>query len=256
VSDIHHRRTDPCAHCGACCRSFVVPLSGDDVWSISTRLRLPPARFVVLSRQREPAWDGFRLRRYAETYSLVLGKQGVFEATAWCIFLTSLQDGTTQCRIYDERPAVCAAYPMAVHGGSVVYRPDALCPPNAWPPGEPSRATWLAAQRRITMQSDIYSEVVQHWNKLIEEAPSGVCFVPAAYLTYIIDVYNNLAELKRSIGVAQVTEIATRWPVRVAMDRACPVVDTHMRDEYVALVRNRIKAYYPRFDRSWITLAD
>ena len=35
-----------CASCGICCRSHIIPLSGYDVWRISTRQHLSPEQFA------------------------------------------------------------------------------------------------------------------------------------------------------------------------------------------------------------------
>src|ERR1043165_3124657 len=83
----------PCATCGACCRSYVVPLCGYDVWLISTHQRLGPEQFVVTYPQEVGALDGFLLDDESPPYGLALDKQGKFTPHKSCVFLVHLADG-------------------------------------------------------------------------------------------------------------------------------------------------------------------
>src|SRR5205085_2911518 len=123
----------PCATCGACCKSYLVPVCGYDIWQISTRENLSPEQFVVLIPQNPPALDGFRLTHDGPAFGLVLDKKGRFDFKGACIFLVQMAGGHERCGIYDHRPVVCQGYPMAIWGNAVFQRTETLCPPNSWP---------------------------------------------------------------------------------------------------------------------------
>ncbi len=122
---------DPCASCGACCRSYLVPVCGYDVWLISTQQRLGPEQFLVPCPQEPPRDDGFLLSQEEPPYGLALDKRGQFHPKQPCVFLIELQGGGTRCGIYAHRPVVCQTYPMTAIDDIVVQYPDTLCPPNS-----------------------------------------------------------------------------------------------------------------------------
>src|SRR5690242_11082305 len=107
----HH---NPCAACGLCCRSYIVPVCGYDVWRISTAQRLSPEQFLVSYPPADPGLDSFLLAAKEPPQALALDKQGRFARKQPCVFLLRLADGTDRCGIYDHRPVTCQAYPMAI----------------------------------------------------------------------------------------------------------------------------------------------
>jgi Fe-S-cluster containining protein len=138
-------RPHPCATCGACCRSYLVPVCGYDVWLISRRLHLDPARFVVAWQEEEPSVDGFRTEPDGPLYSLVLDKRRWSRGGSACVFLLRLPGGHDRCGIYEHRPVSCRAYPMVLLRGAVALGDDPLCPPGAWPTGSAGAACSLLA---------------------------------------------------------------------------------------------------------------
>src|SRR5438270_9699051 len=142
---------NPCATCGACCRNYIVPVCGRDIWFISTRQRLSPEQFLVAFPQEDSAIDGFYLQAGSKPYGLALDKQGKFGRTQPCVFLMHLGEGNDRCGIYNDRPTVCRAYPMALWSDVVYQRKDSLCPPDSWPVKEVLRPSWRAALQRFHM---------------------------------------------------------------------------------------------------------
>src|SRR6476659_1979688 len=80
----------PCATCAACCRSYLVPVCGQDVWRLSRSQRLAPEQFLVAWLQTEPGPDGFLLEPGGRPYGLGLGKRTRFAADQPCVFLMRL----------------------------------------------------------------------------------------------------------------------------------------------------------------------
>ena len=187
---------DPCAACGACCRSFVVPVAGQDVWTLLTRLHLAAEAFLVVCRQMTPSPGGFRLQRGGALHALALAKQGHFAAGQPCVFLATSPDGSSRCRVYADRPAVCRRYPMTLSDSGVGQRADSLCPPDAWPDDEPQRPAWRAALDQLRLQQDIYAEVATRWNAMVDEAPPAVRLLPPAYLNYVLSIYDRLGRVQ------------------------------------------------------------
>jgi Fe-S-cluster containining protein len=146
---------NPCHTCGACCRSYAVPVCGYDLWRISTYQRLRPQEYVVAARQKDVTPEGFRLEREGPTYFLVLDKQGKLVPNNPCIFLVRLGGNHDRCGIYTHRPVVCQVYPMTVRNQVILQREDALCPPNAWPEAMLQHPAWRAALQRQRMHFDI-----------------------------------------------------------------------------------------------------
>ena len=135
---------NPCATCGRCCRSYVVPVCGHDIWQICRAQRLSPASFLLAAPQPEPDPEGFRLERDGPTFYVVLDKQGRFTIKQRCVFLVTLGGGHERCGIYDHRPIVCRTYPMNLMASVVSPRPDLLCPPDSWPDEVIRRPAWRA----------------------------------------------------------------------------------------------------------------
>src|SRR5438477_10469891 len=167
---------NPCATCGACCRSYVVPVCGYDVWLISTHQRLSPEQFVVTYTENEGSLDGFRLEPEGNLFGMALDKQGKFTQHQSCIFLMHLGDGNDRCGIYEHRPITCREYPMALWSSTVFLRKDALCPPGSWPLREVVRPSWKLALQRFHMYFDVYREVLARWNARVVLAPAFTHF--------------------------------------------------------------------------------
>lgn len=202
---------NPCATCGACCTSYVVPVFGYDVWLLCTRQRLSPEQFCLIYPEKEPRVEAFQLESGGQRYSLALDKKGRFALKKPCIFLMELPgtpsddedgdgDGKTRgkappgnprCGVYEDRPVVCRTYPMSLWSGVVSQRTGTLCPPDSWPLAAVSHPRWLAPLRRLCMSLDLYGEVVTRWNARVDAHP-GVQFSLPEYFSYLLNVYSRL----------------------------------------------------------------
>jgi Fe-S-cluster containining protein len=239
----------PCATCGACCRDYVVPVFGHDVWRISTGQRLSPEHFVVAYPQKAAALDGFLLEAGGVSFSLALDKRGPFKAGRSCVFLVELVGGHARCGIYAQRPVVCRAYPMTIWSGVVAQRPESLCPPDSWPLAAVLRPAWRSALQRLRLQWDIYGEVVARWNARVAAASTHRSFALPEFLSYLINVYDRLAALERELGEATMTEVEATWPnvPRAPLDPRLLAADAAALPwlGYFSRARQVIDTYYP-----------
>jgi Fe-S-cluster containining protein len=185
----HH----PCDTCGVCCRSYLVPLCGHDVWEISRHLHLDPARFAIAWQEEEPGVDGFRLERDGPLFSLVLDKRSWARERSPCIFLMRLPGGHDRCGIYDHRPVSCRAYPMLLVDRRVQMRDDPLCPPGAWPADEPSKPAWRQSVEEAHHRFHVYQVVVSVWNQRLRAVERGHTL--DAYYAYVLAAYDRVADL-------------------------------------------------------------
>ncbi len=203
--------SNPCATCGLCCRSYIVPVCGYDVWLISTREHLSPEQYLILCPQEPPGLDGFRLSADSPPYGLALDKKGRFEAKRPCVFLVQMAGGHDRCGIYDHRPVVCQGYPMAIWSGVVFKRSESMCPPNSWPEDAAQRPGWRAALQRFYMYMDIYIQIVARWNSHILARPGYIVPAPA-YFDYLLNIYDRLDSLTQQFGPAQMAQVEAEWP--------------------------------------------
>ena len=245
MSDPAH---NPCGPCGACCRSYIVPVCGYDIWLISTGQHLSPETFLVACPQEEPGRDGLYLEAGGQAYGLALDKRGRFAPRQPCVFLLGLADGETRCGVYADRPIVCRAYPMRIWGGVVFQRKESICPPAAWPGDAVRRPAWRTALQRFYMQMDVYAAVVARWNARVAAYP-GARFTLYEYFSYILNVYDRLAGLTADLGAEAVAEIEAAWPTvprphgdltRLRGPRAAPPWIT-----YLLHARGIIDSFYP-----------
>jgi Fe-S-cluster containining protein len=212
---------NPCATCGRCCRSYVVPVCGHDIWQICRAQRLSPASFLVAAPQPKPDPEGFRLERDGPTFYVVLDKRGRFTIKQRCVFLVTLAGGHERCGIYEHRPMVCRTYPMNLMASVVSPRPDLLCPPDSWPDEVIRRPTWRANLIRQRMRFDVYSVVVARWNARVAAAPPDYVFPLPEYASYLLNVYDRLAALDEQLGAARLAEVEATWR-RLALPADAP----------------------------------
>jgi Fe-S-cluster containining protein len=202
--------TDPCGPCGLCCRSYLVPVFGHDVWRIASDLGLAPERFLFVAEQVEPDALGFRLDASDTTHGLALLKTEPITATQPCIFLEP--DGAnTRCGIYAQRPITCRAYPMAKLGDTVYQRATTLCPPDAWADADLAARHWRTTLQTLRMYRDIYVEAVARWNGAIARWQPPAPIPASVYSGYLLTVYRAIDELERSIGAAGLEPIIDQW---------------------------------------------
>ena len=243
---------NPCATCGACCRSYVVNVCGYDVWLISVRQRLSPEQFVVALERESASLEAFRLEHGGPTYALMLDKRGRIHPQQPCVFLVRLADGTDRCGIYAERPVVCQSYPMGMWSNVVFQRNDTLCPPGSWPLASVVRPSWRTAMQRLRMHYDIYHEVVARWNARVAAAGPGAQFSLAEFYSYLLNVYDRLAALDDEVGEADLAQVQATWGALPERDPAASELRVRPGEfpwlDYVARMRQVVDGFYPEVE--------
>ncbi len=245
MSEVWH---NPCATCGACCRSYIVPVCGYDVWLISTQQRLSPESFLAILPQRQPNAEGFRLEAAGPTFELALDKRGRLHPKQPCVFLVRLAGGHDRCGIYAHRPLVCQTYPMSLWRGALYLRQEALCPSNSWPAEVVKRQPWRPAIQRQHMHFDIYREVVARWNARVERSP-GQRFALREYLSYLLNAYDRLAALFAATDAGMMREVEASWPTPPRPDGDLVALWQGESDppwrQYLRRVRELLAEFYP-----------
>jgi Fe-S-cluster containining protein len=208
--------SNPCATCGRCCREYVVPLSGHDVWRITRGQRLPTHEFVLAATQPSGDRDTFRLERGGEQLGLVLDKRGKFDLGASCVFLMELGGGQSRCGIYADRPLACQIYPTIMTrtrdlGVRVEQREGTICPPDSWSPEDFASSPWLEAHQRLRRHWDVYLEVVNRWNARIDLMPEGTRASIGDYMIYLENVYASIEALDATYTDDERAEVARTW---------------------------------------------
>ncbi len=184
----------PCAQCHeACCRDYLVTVSGLDVYRISTGLGLDPNQFAVPTSYGEPP-DGFRVDTSGRTHRLSLDKRRGGDSAGWCTFWMPVGDGLGRCGIYALRPGVCRTYPATLVDGEVALRSDILCPDGSW--GSDSglfSVQWRTRAERQYAELEIDAYVNRRWNgaALLTSLPDDGY---RRYLDWIFAVYRRLSE--------------------------------------------------------------
>jgi Fe-S-cluster containining protein len=236
---------DPCATCGACCRSYLVPVFGQDLYRLVTRRQLDPRSFVFFCEQEEPDRVGFRLQSGGTTYGLALDKKHKLEAAQPCTFLIEHADGSSRCGVYEDRPIACITYPMAKAPGGAALLPAALCPPDAWTPDEPANPHWTQALHRVDRYRDTYVEVINRWNAFIDSL-AGELRPPEHFIAYVLQVYKRLALLEEELGPHALAEIERTW---ASLPAGSPLEGTRDAEpgwvSYLRRVRDVIDSYFP-----------
>jgi len=239
---------DPCATCGLCCRVYVVPLVGRDVWRISTRQRLAPEEFVVVYPNPPGAIDGFRLAPDGPLYAMALAKKGRYARHRACVFLLELGGGYSRCGIYADRPDACRVYPMVSWKGMAVQRTDAACPPGAWTSAALRDPSWRDRLQRMDMDMDIYNEVVARWNARVARLPAGTGLPLAEFFSYLLNVYDGLAALERTLDEETLARVVASWstlPTAADLAAAEHEPDRFPWLRYLQRARAVINRFYP-----------
>jgi Fe-S-cluster containining protein len=231
---------NPCATCNAgCCRRYLVPLCGYDVWLISTRQHLSPEQFAVAYPMEDERTEGFKLEADGPQLALTLDKQGEFRLNGPCVFLLTL-GGHDRCGIYADRPVVCHAYPFVSKGEALGFRVRALCPDGAWTDGNLLERRRRRDVNRAEMQYDIYGEVVARWNARVEAAGPGREFGMTEYYSYLINVYEGLARIDEALGPEGLDSVVMSWRVMPREEQPEP-----LWLGYVDRVRALVDGFYP-----------
>lgn len=244
--DPHH---NPCATCGRCCHSYVVPVSGEDIWRISTALRLSPAAYLVACPQKEPTPEGFRLQRDGPTYFLALDKRGPFGRHRPCVFLVRLGGGHERCGIYTHRPIVCRTYPMQFRGGVISERSASLCPPNSWPAAVVQRPAWREQYLQQRQSFDVHSLVVARWNARVAAGHPEQIFRMHEFSSYLLNAYDQLDQLRQALGPVSMAAVAATWgqlPPGLSLDGPVQLRgDELLWLRYVTQARAIVERFYP-----------
>lgn len=234
----------PCGTCGACCRSYLVPLCGYDVWLINRRESLDPLEFALAMTQETPRSDGFFLAADGPAHGLLLDKRGKLKVDSACVFLVSLEGGHERCGIYEHRPAVCRAYPMEIAPGGVVVEKRALCPPGGWSDAELTKQTWRRAVVRTTMHFDLYSEVVARWNARVQ-ARAGQQFSLTEFYSFLINLYERVAAMDALIDEKTTARLELTWGYVPDPERSKLRLSDLIWPDYLATFRGILDGFYP-----------
>lgn len=181
----------PCDGCHAgCCRAYAVPLTGHDIFRITTERKIPFWKYVC--RWADPAgqishgiaphffFDDDRAIPYV--IGLLQDESRVFPGTRKCVFLDEMAaaDGLprprARCSIYEDRPVACRVFParldeagnLAVHeklerSGEREHEAYTLCP-RTWSVADldPREATTSLAECAAEME--LFRRVAARWN--------------------------------------------------------------------------------------------
>jgi Fe-S-cluster containining protein len=180
----------PCARCTeACCKEYLVTITGLDVYRIARGLGLAPLQFAVAVPVQREGIEGFQL---------ALDKQRDGAHAGWCIFWMPFGATSGRCGIYAHRPQVCRTYPATLVDGEVVRRTDVLCPPGSWGPGSTlASEAWRQRTERQYAELEIDAVVNARWNASQVPAVHTTDALDS-YLTWMAQVYELLAEAHRS----------------------------------------------------------
>lgn len=201
-----------CATCSArCCHEYTVTVTGYDVWTIATGLRLAPQQFLIHYAARPDAAGSFRLDQGDARFDIALDKIADERPHRPCVFLVELPGGGGRCGIHAHRPHVCQTYPAYLDHGVVALRDDVMCPSGAWKLSRMDVAAWREQMQDFVVQRDIYEQVVQCWNARVEAAEAGSRFSIAAYYDFLLNVYARLAAVQLALPPERWRAVVAGW---------------------------------------------
>lgn len=243
-----------CSACAACCKSYVVPVCGRDIWLLSTQQRMNPEQFVVTMAFDEQRSDAFRLEAGGKPLTLMLDKKGQMRLNGDCIFLMTLVGGHQRCGVYNDRPVACRAYPMVrfedeqTHLITIGPRKDALCPPGSWSSSVGAGQQWAQAVQQVDMEFDIYSTVLSRWNARVATYPNRK-FQMTEFFSYLMNVYDRMGALDKRLGEDAVNKVRATWRMgnRTAKDleELRKLSDEFPWVPYLYEVRDIVDDFYP-----------
>ena len=237
-------KAHPCASCGVCCRTYIVPVCGYDIWRLCRNMHLDPSTFLVAWQEDESSGDGFRLEREGPFFSVVLDKRSWIKDASPCTFLMRFPGGQDRCGVYEHRPMACRTYPMELLDRSARLRDDPLCPTEAWAPNEPGNPSWFSALTHAAMQYDIYRVIIRHWNTKVQLSHENATFDLSDYYQYVLTAYDRLAQYDQDGQI--VANRAATWRSVVALsveaDGSPARVDNLSWQRHLDLVRTVVGA--------------
>ena len=184
-----------CFDCPApCCTSYVVPLSGFDLWRMCRGMQLPWNEVAVLRSDRR-SWEGFLLDGGPERHELFLQTR----ENEVCRFLLTLPGGKARCGAHGSRPLACRNYPWKPSESSqlgVELIEHTLCPAQ--------QRAWFD-EHKLEARSSLHDELserplhlfaVSRWNELAAQA--GRDFRVDEYAGWTLALYDWLLPLRQN----------------------------------------------------------
>ncbi len=154
-------RANECGNCkGRCCHDMLVPVNGFDVARIARAYALPAHEIVDAIDDESEDLGVFRSG--SRCCSLALARN-VSDPTA-CTFLTLTPAFDQRCAIHEQRPRVCAIFPMSLTGGAITVRANAVCAQSNWDATTLSHALWSGYIAQNAVDWENYGRVVARWN--------------------------------------------------------------------------------------------
>ncbi|WP_368861483.1 YkgJ family cysteine cluster protein [Streptomyces griseorubiginosus] len=181
---------DPCGPCGMCCRAYVVPICGYDIWSINRCFKIGPMEYARALRQRQDTPHGFLLAEGGKAFILTLDKRGKMLPGAPCVFLEESTEQRSRCLIYASRPVVCQVYPMVARNGRIAEHPESLCADGSWPRSEVERPSWSDAVQFREDQFDVYAQAVDAWNHHVKQHHAA--YQLRDFYSYLFRLYDRI----------------------------------------------------------------
>lgn len=95
-----------CDNCStsACCRTYNVLITEDDMARLATSLGTPLATFK--DKYTNPGVD------WSDDYPAQLACDTDYEGEEKCVFLKAAEDGQFRCSVYEHRPQICRDFDM------------------------------------------------------------------------------------------------------------------------------------------------
>jgi Fe-S-cluster containining protein len=202
---------DPCVECTTgCCTSYIVPLSGFDVWRLCRGLQLPWQE-VAEVRSAFAHWEGFALHAGGARFGLFLRAR---PRTDTCHFLMQLPGGAWRCGVHAVRPMACRIYPYkpSESGGELSLKKDAMCPAPSQEWFGERRLEALTPVQEELAERQLHLFAVTRWNQHMARSPHR--YDVEVYLDWILRLYDALLPLRAAEGF---TEAAREKISAVAM---------------------------------------
>jgi hypothetical protein len=137
---------------------------------------------------------------------------------------------------------------MALWSDVVFYRRSPVPPDSG--AAEVVRPAWKSPPAPAHA-ADIY-EVNRRWNARVDSAPEGRKFSLREYVSYVLNVYEELATLEAALGADEVARIEAAWP---NLPRTSESLDAAAQSEsgalwlgYLRRARQIVDHCYPGFN--------
>jgi Fe-S-cluster containining protein len=185
---------DPCVDCTTgCCVSYVVPLTGFDLWRLCRGLQLPWHQ-VAEVRSEFAHWEGFALHAGAARYGLFLRAQ---PRTETCHFLMRLPGGAWRCGAHAVRPMACRVYPYkASPAGGLEMVAHAMCPAPSLAWFEERRASARVPVEEELAERQLYLFALAHWNQHMAKSPHR--YDAELFIDWMLKLYETLLPMRQA----------------------------------------------------------